>query len=152
MHFQPEMLFGALRYHWKSYSSADMATSSRILSNTKVLCEGTWKVVLRNTYLPAPGLKRACAQFLAPNERFPFLHLPEPVKEFRYHEWDFLKRFGVKMSEDVGFYLCILDNILDSNKLASGISDFLRIFRLYEVIQSQCWGSEEKENQAKTVL
>jgi hypothetical protein len=150
--YRPEMFLGALQYHWKSYSNRDKGFASGIISDTEVLCEGHWEVVLKKTYLPIPRLKNIRAQFLATDERFPFLHLPEPLKEGSYQEWGFLGGFGVKMSEDLGFYLSMLDSILDSNKLASGISDFLRIFRLYEAIQSQCWGSGERENQAETVL
>jgi hypothetical protein len=68
-----------------------------------------------------------------------------------HQEWMFLTRFGVGTSENLAFYLRILSCILDTIKSASSLSDPSRIFRLYESIQSQCWGSEEKEWQAEAV-
>lgn len=148
---RPEMVLGTLKFCWGQTGKAITPSAEKLLCNMEVLYEGSGKIELHKTYLPVSGLKERCTKFLTGCEKFPFLQLPELLKGESQQDWAFLTKLGVGTSENLEFYLRVLDCILGANKLASSVLDPLRIFQLYEAIQSQCWGSEEKENQANIV-
>lgn len=151
MKYRPEMVLGAIQFGWPHYKEKLTRTAEDLLSDAEVLCEDRSKVPLCETFLPAPLLKMRITKFLTGDETFPFLQLPQPPKDESCQEWAFLTKFGVGMSDNLDFYLMMMDSILDANPLVRSVSDPLRIFQLYEAIQSQCWGSEEKEGQMKAV-
>jgi hypothetical protein len=108
---------------------------------------------LSDTFLPTPSLERHCARFMNDTTFFPFLMLETPLSEESYpKEWEFLHTtFGVGIHCDLDFYLAILAAILNANDSADTLNRSSRVYNLYETIQAQCLGSNDRNSQQSKV-
>ncbi|TGO51966.1 hypothetical protein BOTNAR_0339g00020 [Botryotinia narcissicola] len=85
---------------------------------------------LNSTFLPLPKLK-AIASSLGLEEGFGFLRELDGISAFGVIEWNFLKRFGVGVDEDVSFWLRLLKQARQKDSINPNI-----VFRIYSRLQS----------------
>jgi hypothetical protein len=142
---RPEKFLGALRAQWEIYESQMSLELVKVISSVRIPCADGTLVTLSESYLPT--LEPSSKPFLE-HEKFPFLEL-HPKTD--YHTWSFLKMFSVSSSDDIDFYIDLLEIIVLTNPLASDMVNPNRVFALYEKIQLKYWDSEEKPKEQEKI-
>ena len=142
---RPEMLVGTLNAHWSSYNTPRMPVGiAEQLSQAVVPCQGPrTRCALKDTYLPTPSLTHR-AQELSVWDDLPFLSLPSEISSSSPESWEFLRAFGVRDEEDLGFYLKILGCFTQKNDVEVLASLTGKVFEVYDHIQRHCLGAKDK--------
>lgn len=142
---RPEKFLGALRAHWKFYASEMNAELVKAISSVRVPCADGTRATLSESYLPT--LESFSKPFLE-DENFPFLELHPKADD---QTWSFLEMFGVRSSDDIDFYLALLESIVVGNPIAGDMPMPHRVLALYEKIQLKYWDSEEKPKEQEKI-
>lgn len=118
------------------------------LDTMPVLCHGGQRRPLWETYLPTQALRKHCAEFLAPQENFPFLDFGyEPTDQELAGRWHFLvDQFGVSVRVDVGFFLDLISYICESNPQGLSHERCRDMARLYSTVEQMCAAHPESES------
>jgi hypothetical protein len=142
---RPEKFLGALRAQWEIYGSDMNAELVKVISSVRVPCANGTRTTLSESYLPI--LESFSKPFLK-HEKFPFLELHPKADD---QTWSFLEMFGVRSSDDIDFYLALLESIVVGNPIAGDIPMPDRVLTLYEKIQLKYWDSEEKPKEQEKI-
>lgn len=149
---RPGKLLDFLKHAWKSASNAIHMSISllKILRETdaRKLCRVELPVEcqLDETYLPLPDIVAKSKRFLDSDQPFPFLKLSvaETIGDI-ISEWLFLNtKLGVRKDDKMEFLLDILKWFKISNRDASSIEDYKRIFKLYSAMDAKFYDAENK--------
>jgi hypothetical protein len=133
---RPEKFLGLLHHHWRlgKMDDREWHVMGERLKQLTVLCRGDRRVATSETYLPLSDLQGMCCRFLTKYHRFPFLYLDECISRETYaaKKWDFLVKFaGVRVDEDLAFYLAILGEMRKSEQ---DPQTAIRVVELYRMI------------------
>jgi hypothetical protein len=130
----PEKLLGVLRDNWKQYNEAwdgfFKKTEVPVLNMSKKVC-------LDECYLPLPGLKSVVSR-LRLDSAIGFLQEMDGQIDRDPSGWSFLEKFGVRMTEDISFWLSLLKHARNQIQ-----PDYPAVFEIYERVQSFILGAEK---------
>ncbi|KAF7958935.1 hypothetical protein EAE96_002461 [Botrytis aclada] len=134
----PGSLLGVLQANFIQYIKLPQWDSFFRLKKVPILASSEMRR-LYSTYLPLPKLK-AIASSLGLEEGCGFLRELDGISEFEVIKWNFLRRFGVGVDEDVSFWLKLLKQ--------AGLKDSINpsvVFRIYKKLQSYVDESDVKK-------
>ena len=132
-----DRLLGVLKREWDSYRPQINNFVEGDLQRSTVLLENGRRIPLRHTFLPLPKLKQIAAE-LRIADAYPFIAIPELLRDEKRLEWMFVKDLQVGIEENLDFYLSALKTLKTINPTLSTTSASDQLIRIYENIQSRC--------------
>ncbi|ATZ46359.1 hypothetical protein BCIN_01g09700 [Botrytis cinerea B05.10] len=125
----PKYTLGTLQANWSQYKETE--PWDNFFKQKKVPILASWAMMdLKDTYLPVPKLK-GIASSLGLEESFGFLEELDGISEAEVSKWNFLKRFGVGLDENVSFWLRLLKQAKQKDS-----TNFSTVFRIYTSLQT----------------
>ncbi len=124
----PEYLLGVLESEWTEYHKSPEWDAKIIATKVPILDCAELRE-LRTIFLPLPKLK-AIVKELDLAESFGFLKELDGMVDIEHGKWEFLKRFGVGMENDVSFCLALLKQA----QKKEGIEKH-HVFKIYSNLQ-----------------
>lgn len=116
----PRLILGVLQANFIQYNESKKW--DRFFTNMHVPILASSKMrSLNSTFLPLPKLK-AIASSLGLEEGFGFLKELDGISEIEVVKWNFLRRFGVGVDEDVSFWLRLLKQARQKDSITPGIA------------------------------
>ncbi|KAH7043982.1 hypothetical protein B0J12DRAFT_760369 [Macrophomina phaseolina] len=125
LRYCPDKLLEVLRRNWTEYEP-----------------EITNDIETLSSYIPLPNLAELANEFRLLTPIFVHVSLSDLSDELG-EPWRFLSRFGVRFTDDVQFYLHLLQDVSESNDNVGGNLD--RTFKLYERLMTKCISEEDAE-------
>lgn len=125
----PHYLLGVLQHAWFDYVESD--EWDRYMKEAEVpILESPNERPLETTFLPLPSLLGTVKE-LGLSERFGFLEELDGMTEVESVKWDFLKRFGVGVKDDLHFWLTLLQRAKEAERIQK-----TTIFKIYARLQT----------------
>ena len=124
----PHHLLNVLGLSWSQYHESD-PWDNFFQSNEVPILDAENRVPIRETYLPLPELV-ATVNRLGLQNGFGFLQELGGMTVEDANTWNFLKRFGVSMKEDLGFWLALLKQAQKKDDIYGRV-----VFEIYSNMQ-----------------
>ncbi|KAF5878202.1 uncharacterized protein Bfra_000367 [Botrytis fragariae] len=125
----PRFLLGVLQANFVQYNESEQWDCFFRQKDVPILASSKMRS-LNSTFLPLPKLK-AIASSLGLEEGFGFLMELNGISEDEVVKWNFLKRFGVGVYEDVSFWLRLLKQARQKDSINPNI-----VFKIYTRLQT----------------
>ena len=137
--YRSERLLWILKAFWSIYGG-QLELVEKDLRKCEVQVEGTnMTQALDKTFLPLPKLKSLVEEYCVPE--FGFISISPQLHDDNAKDWRFLERLGIRIDDDVHFYVQALIKIRQAS--ADGAQHNRQktedaIFQLYHQIQKRC--------------
>lgn len=151
LRYCPDKLLEVLRRNWTEYEPEITNDIETLVRRCRIPTHHQGKyatTTLESSYIPLPNLAELANEFRLLTPIFVHVSLSDLSDELG-EPWRFLSRFGVRFTDDVQFYLHLLQDVSESSDNAGRTLD--RTFKLYERLMTKCI-SEEDAEQIRYVL